>query len=84
MSLPTQDFGGRIRAFRERKTLSLSECAALLGISASYLSALEHETRRATPQLCRRAEEIFGPDWAGAPEEPSQPATLFLDSAAAS
>lgn len=84
MSLPTQAFSGRIRAFRDRKTLSLSECAALLGISASYLSALEHGTRRATPQLHRRAEEIFGPDWAGAPEDPSPDGTLFLDAAAAS
>lgn len=78
MPLPIHDFGGRIRAFRERKALSLSECAALLGISASYLSALEHGARRATGQILRRAEDIFGHDWA---EEGGAPA---LDPAAAS
>ncbi|HEU4951030.1 MAG TPA: helix-turn-helix domain-containing protein [Holophagaceae bacterium] len=63
MSTRSPDFGGHIRAFRDRKVLSLSECAALLGISASYLSALEHGTRRGTASLQARAREVFGADW---------------------
>lgn len=64
MSPLVQEFGAHIRAFRTRKGLSLSECAALLGISASYLSALEHGTRRGTSALQARAQEVFGADWA--------------------
>lgn len=63
MSTLAHDFGGHIRAFRGRKALSLTECAALLGISASYLSALEHGTRRGTVDLQARAREVFGADW---------------------
>lgn len=40
-------FGARIRALREEKGVSQKEMAAALGVSAAYLSALEHGRRGA-------------------------------------
>lgn len=38
-------FGARLRLYRERKGLSQADLAAAVGVSAAYLSALEHGRR---------------------------------------
>lgn len=38
-------FGERLRAMREKRGISQKEMAAALGVSAAYLSALEHGRR---------------------------------------
>jgi transcriptional regulator with XRE-family HTH domain len=48
-------FGARLRALREERGLTLTRMAADLGLSAAYLSALEHGKRaRPTPGLVRQ------------------------------
>jgi len=48
-------FGARLRALREERGLTLTKMAADLGLSAAYLSALEHGKRaRPTPGLVRQ------------------------------
>ncbi len=45
-------FGEKLRALRKEKGVTLSQMAAALGVSAAYLSALEHG-RRGTPSAAR-------------------------------
>ncbi len=45
-------FGERLRTLRKKKGVTLSEMAAALGVSAAYLSALEHG-RRGRPSAAR-------------------------------
>ena len=40
---PLPSFGEELRTLRRRRKLDLSELAALSGVSASYLSRIEHE-----------------------------------------
>ena len=48
-------FGARLRRLREERGLTLTRMAADLGLSAAYLSALEHGKRaRPTPGLVRQ------------------------------
>lgn len=45
-------FGAKLRALRKQKGVTLSHMAEALGVSAAYLSALEHG-RRGTPSAAR-------------------------------
>jgi transcriptional regulator with XRE-family HTH domain len=62
-------FGARLRRLREERGLTLSRMAADLGLSAAYLSALEHGKRaRPTPGLVRQICGYFGIIWDDADE----------------
>jgi transcriptional regulator with XRE-family HTH domain len=62
-------FGARLRALREERGLTLTRMAADLGLSAAYLSALEHGKRaRPTPGLVRQICGYFGIIWDDADE----------------
>lgn len=62
-------FGARLRALREERKLTLTRMAADLGLSAAYLSALEHGKRaRPTPGLVRQICGYFGIIWDDADE----------------
>jgi transcriptional regulator with XRE-family HTH domain len=62
-------FGERVRALRKARGVTLSRMAADLGISAAYLSAMEHGKRsRPTPGLVRQICLYFGIIWDEADE----------------
>jgi transcriptional regulator with XRE-family HTH domain len=62
-------FGARLRALRETRGLTLTRMAADLGLSAAYLSALEHGKRaRPTPGLVRQICGYLGIIWDDADE----------------
>ncbi len=62
-------FGARLRALREDRGLTLTRMAADLGLSAAYLSALEHGKRaRPTPGLVRQICGYLGIIWDDADE----------------
>ena len=62
-------FGARLRALREERHLTLTRMAADLGLSAAYLSALEHGKRaRPTPGLVRQICGYLGIIWDDADE----------------
>jgi transcriptional regulator with XRE-family HTH domain len=62
-------FGARVRALRQARGLTLSRMAEDLGISAAYLSAMEHGKRsRPTPGLVRQICLYFGIIWDEADE----------------
>jgi transcriptional regulator with XRE-family HTH domain len=62
-------FGAKIRALREARGLTLTRMAEDLGISAAYLSAMEHGKRsRPTPGLVRQICLYFGIIWDEADE----------------
>jgi transcriptional regulator with XRE-family HTH domain len=62
-------FGAQLRALREERGLTLTRMAADLGLSAAYLSALEHGKRaRPTPGLVRQICGYFGIIWDDADE----------------
>jgi transcriptional regulator with XRE-family HTH domain len=62
-------FGARLRSLREERRLTLTRMAADLGLSAAYLSALEHGKRaRPTPGLVRQICGYFGIIWDDADE----------------
>lgn len=57
-------FGRRLRAMREARGATLSEMAEALGVSAAYLSALEHGRRpRPTPARLDQICAYFGVIW---------------------
>lgn len=57
-------FGHKIRALRERKGVSQKRMATDLGVSAAYLSALEHGNRgRPTPGLVMEICGYFDLIW---------------------
>lgn len=62
-------FGRELRALRERKGVNLRDMAAALGVSTSYLSALEHG-RRGRPGRARVHEicQFFSLVWDEADE----------------
>jgi len=63
-------FGARLRALREERHLTLTRMAADLGLSAAYLSALEHGKRaRPTPGLVRQICGYLGIIWDDADEQ---------------
>ncbi len=55
--------GERLRNLRDGRSLKQSEMAALLGISVSYLSQLEHDDRPLTPTLLEALARDFPLDW---------------------
>jgi transcriptional regulator with XRE-family HTH domain len=62
-------FGAKLRALREERHLTLTRMAADLGLSAAYLSALEHGKRaRPTPGLVRQICGYLGIIWDDADE----------------
>lgn len=62
-------FGARIRALRDERGISLKQMAADLGISAAYLSAMEHGKRaRPRPNLVRQICGYFNVIWDDADE----------------
>jgi transcriptional regulator with XRE-family HTH domain len=62
-------FGARLRGLREDRGLTLTRMAADLGLSAAYLSALEHGKRaRPTPGLVRQICGYLGIIWDDADE----------------
>jgi transcriptional regulator with XRE-family HTH domain len=57
-------FGVRLRELRDQRGVSQTQMAADLGLSAAYLSALEHGRRpRPTPGLVRQICAYFGLIW---------------------
>jgi transcriptional regulator with XRE-family HTH domain len=57
-------FGMRLRELRAERGVSQTQMAADLGLSAAYLSALEHGRRpRPTPGLVRQICGYFGLIW---------------------
>ena len=57
-------FGARLRDLRAQRGVTLSRMASDLGLSAAYLSALEHGRRsRPTPGLVRQICTYFGLIW---------------------
>ena len=64
MTLRRRLFAGpRLRSLRETQAIRQAEMARHLGISASYLSQLEHDDRPLTPQLIERLAVLFPLDW---------------------
>ncbi len=62
-------FGAKLRAIRLERGLTQSQMAAELGLSAAYLSALEHGKRsRPTPNLVRQICGYLGIIWDEADE----------------
>jgi XRE family transcriptional regulator, fatty acid utilization regulator len=55
--------GERLRNLRDTRNLKQSEMAALLGISVSYLSQLEHDDRPLTSALMAALTRDFMLDW---------------------
>ena len=62
-------FGERLRALRQERGVTLKTMAAALGVSASYLSALEHGRRGApTWLMVQRVITFFNIIWDDAEE----------------
>lgn len=62
-------FGEKVRRLRQAKGLQLKEMAAQLGVSAPYLSALEHGHRgRPAPGLIMQIAGLLGCIWDEAEE----------------
>lgn len=55
--------GERLKALRAERGLNQAEMGELLGVSASYLSQLEHDDRPLTPVLVERLARSFPLDW---------------------
>jgi XRE family transcriptional regulator, fatty acid utilization regulator len=55
--------GERLRKLRNARSLKQPDMAALLGISVSYLSQLEHDDRPLTPVLLEALARGFPLDW---------------------
>jgi transcriptional regulator with XRE-family HTH domain len=55
--------GDRLRKLRNGRNLKQPDMAALLGISVSYLSQLEHDDRPLTPVLLEALARQFPLDW---------------------
>lgn len=62
-------FGARVRALREAKGVTLTAMAGAIGVSAAYLSALEHGKRgRPSWYLVQRIISFLGVIWDDAEE----------------
>ena len=55
--------GTALRQLRLDRKLAQNEMASLMGISASYLSQLEHDDRPLTPHLQEHLSKLFPLDW---------------------
>jgi transcriptional regulator with XRE-family HTH domain len=57
-------FGERVRALRGERHVALKDMAAALGVSAAYLSALEHGHRgRPSPGFVQQVAAFFNLAW---------------------
>lgn len=54
--------GSRLRSLRAERGLSQQEMARGLGISASYLNQMEHDSRPLTASVLAKISEVFGID----------------------
>lgn len=62
-------FGERVRALRKERGVALKDMAAALGVTPTYLSALEHGRRgRPTWDLVQRVIQYFNVIWDDAEE----------------
>lgn len=59
MTSETIDVGGRIRALREKRKVTLKELSSLTGIAASTLSAMEHNKSSPTLHTLIKIAEAF-------------------------
>jgi len=59
MSLVYQGIGGKIRALREEKGMTLEELGKQLGLSLTYLSEIERETRIPSLPTLKKISEFF-------------------------
>lgn len=59
---PWQAFGARLRHWRRRAGLTQARLAAVIGYDHTAISKLEHGTRRATPRLARRLDDLLAAD----------------------
>ncbi|MEO0057013.1 MAG: hypothetical protein RIT17_450 [Pseudomonadota bacterium] len=75
--------GEHLRLLRERRQLRQAELAGQLGISASYLSQIEHDDRPLTPRLIERVAGLFPLEWQDFPGEDAEQLSLHLREAAA-
>ena len=55
--------GTRLRQLRTERGTGQSDFASQLGISASYLSQIEHDDRPLTPALLDRLQKLFPLEW---------------------
>jgi predicted transcriptional regulator/DNA-binding XRE family transcriptional regulator len=55
--------GRQLRGLRESRALRQADFAGQLGISASYLSQIEHDDRPLTPALLDRLQKLFPLEW---------------------
>ncbi|HMQ20330.1 MAG TPA: helix-turn-helix transcriptional regulator, partial [Sphingopyxis sp.] len=55
--------GRQLRQLRDSRNLRQSDFATKLGISASYLSQIEHDDRPLTPVLLDRLQKLFPLEW---------------------
>ncbi|SKB55946.1 helix-turn-helix domain-containing protein [Sphingopyxis flava] len=61
---PTRLYAGRqLRDLRAARAIRQADFAAQLGISASYLSQIEHDDRPLTPGLLDRLQRLFPLEW---------------------
>lgn len=70
--------GEQLRLLRERRGLQQAGLARQLGISASYLSQIEHDDRPLTPRLIERVASLFPLEWQDFPGEDAEQLSLLL------
>ncbi|CAM4233788.1 HTH cro/C1-type domain-containing protein [Novosphingobium lubricantis] len=75
--------GEPLKALRVARKLRQGQMAALLGISASYLSQIESDDRPLTPALAERLRTAFPIDWQDFEDNRVEPVLAALRDAAA-
>lgn len=75
--------GDRLRALRAERGWKQADLAALLGISVSYLSQIEHDDRPLTPTLHDRLRAATGIDWSADARDAGDRRRAALNEAAA-
>lgn len=55
--------GPRLKQLRQERDIKQADFAAILGISTSYLSQIEHDDRPLTPNLLERLQSLFPMEW---------------------
>lgn len=59
---PRAALGGKVRRLRQRRRITQSELARVLGISPSYMNLIEHDQRALTAPLLIKLAEALGVD----------------------
>lgn len=75
--------GEQLKALRSARKLRQGEMAALLGISASYLSQIENDERPLTPALTDRLQSSFPVEWQDFASDRVEPVLAALRDATA-